>query len=87
MPLNYIYQISCKDQLITDTYIGSTNDIRRRTRGHKYHCDNERSTHYNLRVYKFIRAHGGWKNWYVTVLLEFQCETKMEKNSKGTLFH
>ena len=82
MSLNYIYKISCKDQTITDTYIGSTNDIRHRERQHKSACHNEQSKNYNYRVYQCIRANGGWDNWTVTVLLEFECESKMDKLKK-----
>ena len=86
MPLNYIYQITCKDETITDTYIGSTNDIRHRERQHKSACHSERDSHYNYRVYQFIRANGGWDNWIVTVLLEFECESKMDKLKKERSF-
>ena len=86
MPLNYIYKISCKDQSITDTYIGSTCNIKQRERQHKSACHSERDSHYNYHVYQFIRANGGWDNWTVTVLLEFECESKMEKTKKERSF-
>ena len=86
MSLNYIYKISCKDEAITDTYIGSTNDIRHRERQHKSACHNEQSKNYNYRVYQCIRANGGWDNWTVTVLLEFECESKMDKLKKERSF-
>jgi DNA-directed RNA polymerase subunit RPC12/RpoP len=86
MSINHIYKISCKDQSITDIYIGSTNDIRVRERQHKSNCHNERNHHYNLRVYQCIRANGGWANWIVTILEEFQCHTKMEKTQKERPF-
>ena len=86
MPINYIYQISCRDDTIKDSYIGSTCDIVRRGRQHKTKCHNERSPHHQLRVYQCIRANGGWINWTVTVLEEFQCESKMEKTKKERSF-
>ena len=74
--------ISCKDQAIADSYIGSTNDIRNRVRCHKSVCHNESAKDHNMRVYRFIRANGGWTNWEVTVLEEFYCDTRMEKTRK-----
>ena len=35
-----------------------------------------------MRVYQCIRVNGGWNNWIITVLEEFQCHTKMEKTKK-----
>ena len=78
--------ISCKDQAIADSYIGSTNDVRRRVCKHKSACHSERSVHHNHRVYQFIRANGGWDKWIVTILEEFLCHTKMDKNKKERSF-
>ena len=74
-----MYQISCKNESIKDTYVGSTNNIQQRRWSHKSNCYNERRPHYNFHIYKFIRENGGWKNWIVTVLEEFECDTKMDK--------
>ena len=82
MPLNYIYQISCRDDTIKDSYIGSTNNMRHRELDHRSLCHNERDRHYNCRLYKFIRANGGWSNWKVTALEEFQCDNRMKKTRK-----
>ena len=86
MSLNYIYKISCKDQGITDIYIGSTNDVRKRGRVHKSACYNDKVKDHNMRIYQYIRANGGWENWMVTVLEEFQCENKMYKTKKERSF-
>ena len=82
MPLNYIYKISCGDDTIKDAYIGSTNYIKRRTMQHKSTFYNENTKKYNCRLYKFIRANGGWSNWKVTALEEFQCDNRMKKTRK-----
>ena len=86
MSLNYIYKISCKNQAITDIYIGSTHNIRIRARLHKSSCHNDKVKDHNYRVYQCIRKNGGWDNWIITVLEEFQCESKMDKTKKERYF-
>ena len=60
-------------------YIGSTHDKIEREKNHKSDCNNEnQETHYNLKVYIFIRDNGGWDNWIFEVIEEFPCENKIE---------
>ncbi len=59
-----IYKICCKDiSSITEIYVGSTTDIRKRKWRHKSSCNNENTKIYNNNVYQFIRNNGGWSNW------------------------
>ena len=58
-----IYIIKSKDLSLHDCYIGSCKNMRNRMVGHKYSCNNENSKHYNINVYQFIRANGGWDNF------------------------
>ena len=58
-----IYKLCCKDLNITEIYIGHTICMRRRKNHHKSRCNNERDKSYNIYVYQFIRANGGWDNW------------------------
>ena len=74
-----IYKLFCKDANISDIYIGSTVNIRSRMSDHKGKCNNPNSNRYMIRVYQFIREHGGWDNWTMIALEEFRCNTKMEK--------
>ncbi len=66
-PIDYanssIYKLCCRDTDITDCYVGSTTNFRSRKWHHKSSCNNENDKDYNLRVYQFIREHGGWENW------------------------
>lgn len=71
------YKISCLDETIDYIYIGSTQDFIRRKYEHKNCCINERSKHYNLQVYKFIRENGGWKNFQMIPIDECEFETKL----------
>jgi len=61
--LGLIYKIVCNDLNITDTYVGSCQAFRARKCKHKSICNNPNSKAYNLNVYQFIRANGGWDNW------------------------
>ena len=82
MPLNYqksvIYKICCKDPEITDIYVGSTTNFKRRMSEHKSKCNNENGKYYNLLVYRFIRDTGGFKNWSVVKIRDVVCEDKYD---------
>ena len=58
-----MYKIVCKDLNITDCYIGSTNNFKRRLRQHKHDCNNPNRKGYNKKLYTCIRLNGGWNNW------------------------
>jgi len=58
-----IYIIKSKEQSLHDFYVGSCEDMRSREVKHKSVCNNENSPEYNYKVYKFIRANGGWDNF------------------------
>ena len=59
-PIDYsktkIYKIVCKDLNINLIYVGSTTcGIVKRKGCHKAHCNNEKATQYNYKIYKQIR--------------------------------
>ena len=58
-----IYIIKSKDLSLHDIYIGSCKDMKSRRRCHKSRCCNEKSKYYNLKLYQFIRANGGFNNF------------------------
>jgi hypothetical protein len=66
-----IYSISCKDKSISDFYIGHTVDFDNRCRSHE--CSSYTS---ELKVYKFIREHGGWSNWEMNILSDVSCANR-----------
>lgn len=74
-----IYKLECLDENIKDCYVGSTNDLKRRFRSHRFNCNNKSSNEYNLPVYNFIRDNGGIKNWKILELERFVCDSKIEK--------
>jgi hypothetical protein len=69
-----IYKITCNDPNITDKYVGHTTDIVRRRQAHKNNTCNENSVYYNLKLYKFIREHGGWDNWKMEIIAHYNCK-------------
>ena len=75
-----IYKIACKDPNIEDTYIGSTCNLVKRRYQHKTSCNNPNDRSYNLYIYRFIRDHGGWENFNLYVIEQFNCTTKMQKD-------
>ena len=73
-----IYSITCKDPIVTETYIGSSTDVANRRRSHKWisgcgHTDRR----YNIKLYRFIREHGGWPNWELKVLDTVECDDRI----------
>ena len=76
-PIDYskscIYKICCKDPDITDFYIGSTTELTKRRHHHKITCINPNQVSYNSPVYKFIRDNGGWDNWEVVKIENYDC--------------
>ena len=69
-----IYKLCCKDPEVTEIYVGSTTNFRRRKAAHKSTCNNENNQGYNTRVYVFIRENGGFSNWDM-IEVEKYCAT------------
>ena len=68
--LSGIYMLYSTDKRIKKIYIGSTLDLVKRLQRHKYECNTPTRTHYNYKVYKFIRSKGGWNKWECEILAE-----------------
>ena len=73
-----IYKIVCKDISITECYVGSTCNLKRRKWEHKSHCNNENANNYNTKVYKFIRDNGGFTNFEIIEIKKYNCNTQNE---------
>ena len=73
-----IYKICCKDEAITDVYVGSTVNARNRKHTHKSTCNNKKSENHNAVVYRYIRDYGGWENWQFVLLEKFPCKDRQE---------
>jgi hypothetical protein len=81
-PIDYAnglqYKIVCKDPTITDCYNGSTCSLKDRKKSHKKSYINPNDKAYNLKIYRFIREHGGWDNWTFLQIEEYPCKNKQE---------
>lgn len=64
----HIYKINCKNTEIKDCYIGFSKGMKMTRILHKNNTNNENLRCYNYPVYKFIREHGGFYNWSITIL-------------------
>ena len=73
-----IYCISCKDESITDSYIGSSVNFKKRKQYHKDSCNNPNIKGYNCKLYQFIREHGGWDNFEINEIEYYPCENDIE---------
>ena len=86
LPINYdntmIYKLSCLDPDVTDEYVGHTTNFVNRKSCHKSSCNNINSKSYNLNVYQFIRANGGWSNWSMILVETFSCKNEYEACAK-----
>ena len=77
-----IYKLYCKDSAINEYYIGSTTNFNERMCGHRSDCCNENGLHYNYPVYKYIREHGGWRQWTAEILEVYPCANKTELHTR-----
>ncbi len=73
-----IYKIVCDDYDIEGCYVGSTTDFVERKSNHKSICHNSNCNRHNLNVYQFIRANGGWDNWFMLELEKYLCNDNNE---------
>ena len=69
--MNVIYSIYCKDDTIPQVYVGRTRRYELRCIEHEHDCATS-----ELKVYRFIRDHGGWSNWGVKILSEVECRSR-----------
>ena len=70
-----IYKICCKDINIKDIYVGHTTNFTQRKNKHKNLLNDETC---KRKVYECIRANGGWDNWSMIQIEEYECTNKRE---------
>jgi hypothetical protein len=68
-----IYEIRPINKELIYSYVGSTENFIKRKSNHKRTCINS-----NLNVYKYIRENGGWINFEMVPLEEYECDTKIQ---------
>jgi hypothetical protein len=77
-----IYKITCKDENVTDVYVGHTTNFVQRKHAHKQGCINNKSSNYNCKLYEVIRNKGGWNNWKMDIIHFFNCKDQFEARQK-----
>jgi hypothetical protein len=77
-----IYKIYCKDENITDIYMGHTTSFYQRQRTHKSNCNTESCKGYNYNIYKIIRQNGGWDNWNMVIIENYPCDSVEEARDR-----
>ena len=90
MPKSYIdysntiiYKIICKDDKVHDIYIGHTTNFIQRKYSHKTACDNfNNTTNFSEQMYKTIQNNGGWENWDMIEVANFDCKNSNEARKK-----
>jgi hypothetical protein len=77
---NYImYKICPKNKELNYCYIGQTTNFAIRKKQHMKNTVNENDTkHYHLNQYKVIRENGGWNEWEMIEIEQFNGKTKLE---------
>jgi len=72
-----IYKICCKDENINDVYVGHTTNFSKRKYHHKMCCKTQK-----LKIYNFIRENGGWENWNMIEIANYNCKNSSEARIK-----
>ena len=80
--IGVVYKLYCKNNSITEFYIGSSVNFKSRKYNHKSCCNNSNSLIYNSKQYKFIRDNGGFEDWQFDILLEVEVESREELRLK-----
>ena len=75
-----IYKICCDD--CDEFYLGSTENFTVRKNRHKTECNNPNMTEYDQKIYKVIRANGGWQNWRMVVIEECGEDIKTKRQAE-----
>lgn len=83
---SFIYKLCCVDSSITDIYIGSTTNFRNRKSHHKSSTNNILDKEHNNVVYTFIRDHGGFENWNMIQIEEYNAKNKRDLESREQYF-
>jgi len=76
-----IYKICCKDESINDIYVGHTTNFTKRKHHHKLLCKKEFFKS-NIKIYKSIKANGGWDNWDMIEIAKYNCKDATEARIK-----
>ena len=66
----HIYKLHCLNTDVKEFYIGHTTNPKQRDINHKART-NANNCKSNMKLYQFIRKHGGYDNWYMKILQKY----------------
>ena len=66
-----IYTIKCKDEAVTNLYVGHPCNLKQRTERLESNYNNPNRKEFNFKLYKVIRDNGGFKNRIVEVVEKY----------------
>ena len=81
-----VYKLCCKDPNILECYVGSTLDFKNRKQKHKQCCCNENNPHHHYNVYQFIKSNGGWDNWDMIQLEQYEAKDKRDLEGRERFY-
>ena len=84
-----IYKIVCKDESITDLYVGSTTNFNSRKSGHKSNSKIYKRFNAlkNRKLYITIDKNGGWENWEMIELESHPCANETEALTRESYWY
>lgn len=77
-----IYKIVCRDVTIKDLYVGQTTNFTKRKCKHKSICNNIYDRNHNYYIYQFIREHGGWINFDMIEVENYDAVDKLDAHKR-----
>ena len=72
-----IYKLCCKDLTVVEIYIGSTTNFKVRKNQHSYN-----SQYGKIKVYEYIRENGGFSNWDMIQVEQYNAKDKRDLESR-----
>lgn len=85
--IGIIYEIVCKDPDVTDKYIGSTTQFKKRLLLHKSRSGNINGQCCSNTLYNFIRNNGGWDNFSMNKLEEYIFDEIISLKQRERLYY
>jgi len=77
-----IYKLCCNNLEVKEIYVGSTLSFKHRKAQHKCTCNSEKDKKYIYKVYKYIRDNGGWDNWEMILVEEYNARDVRDLESR-----
>lgn len=77
-----IYKLVCKNPEKKEIYVGSTKNIHQRAYNHYLTSINPNSKEYNVKKNVYIRENGGWDNFELVKLCDFEYTERVELRKK-----